>query len=142
MLATDNILAARDYSSVSNRALSVALDLAARTGATLHVLHAEVPYPAEAAPTEGLDRLREALHRASTILAKQLEAVPEVRRDVAAAPAILRYAADEDVDLITLGTHGRRGTSRLRLGSVVAEVVRRADRPVLTMKAFGKSFLS
>jgi nucleotide-binding universal stress UspA family protein len=136
MLAIRNILVARDFSSVSTQALGYALGLAARTGAALHVLHAEVPYRAEASPTEGLDHLREALHRAGLASAEALGSVRvegTVRRDVAAAPAILGYADDENVDLIVLGTHGRRGTSRIRLGSVAAEVVRHADRPVLTV---------
>lgn len=136
MLAIRNVLVARDFSPVSDRALGYALGLAARTGAALHVLHAEVPYRAEAAPTEGLDRLREILRRTDVASAEALRNVPvegAVQRDVAAAPAILQYAADEDVDLIVLGTHGRRGQSRVRLGSVAAEVVRRADRPVLTV---------
>jgi nucleotide-binding universal stress UspA family protein len=57
-----------------------------------------------------------------------------VRRDVSPAPAILSYAAEADVDLIALGTRGRRGPSRVLLGSVAEEVVRRADRPVLTVQ--------
>lgn len=143
MLSIDNILVARDYSSVSDRALASALDLAARTGAALHVLHAEVLHALEdekqdsAAPTDGVDRLRDALQDARTVSPGALESVPvvgETRRDVAPAPAILQYASEEDVDLIALGTHGRRGPSRILLGSVAEEVVRRADQPVLTVR--------
>jgi nucleotide-binding universal stress UspA family protein len=38
------------------------------------------------------------------------------------------------VDLIVLGTHGRRGPGRLFLGSVAEEVVRRAPCPVVTVR--------
>jgi nucleotide-binding universal stress UspA family protein len=60
-----------------------------------------------------------------------------VRRDVSPGPALLRYAEEEDIDLIAMGTHGRRGASRVLLGSVAEEVVRRSDRPVLTVRGIG-----
>ena len=139
MLAVDNLLVARDFSSVSNRALRYGLGLAARTGATLHVLHAEVLHDADdrSAPGDGIDALREELARRGAASMEALDAVSVVevtRRDVAPAPAILRYADEEEIDLIALGTHGRRGPSRVLLGSVAEEVVRRADAPVLTVR--------
>jgi len=148
MLTISNILVPRDFSPVSDRALRQALVLAAHRGATIHVLHAEVPYAAErrekyeSDPTAGIEELRDALHRAGAVSEAALNAVTvtgAVRRDVAAAPSILRYAADEGVDLIALGTHGRRGASRILLGSVAEEVVRRADRPVLTVRGEDES---
>ena len=47
------------------------------------------------------------------------------------AEAILRQADEEQAGLITLETHGRRGLSRLLLGSVADKVVRGAHVPVL-----------
>ena len=143
MLAVDNLLVARDFSSVSNRALRYGLGLAARTGATLHVLHAEVLHDADdrSAPGDGIDALREELARRGAASMEALDAVSVVevtRRDVAPAPAILRYADEEEIDLIALGTHGRRGPSRVLLGSVAEEVVRRADAPVLTVRGKNK----
>jgi nucleotide-binding universal stress UspA family protein len=139
MLAVDDILVARDFSSVSDRALRHGLSLAARTGATLHVLHAEVLHDAEdrSAPGDEIDAFREELAQVGAAPAEALDAVSVVevaRRDVAPAPAILRYADEEAIDLIALGTHGRRGPSRVLLGSVAEEVVRRADAPVLTVR--------
>ncbi len=49
--------------------------------------------------------------------------------------AIVKYAEDEQADLIVLGTHGRRGLSRMLMGSVAEGVVRRAACPVLTIKS-------
>jgi nucleotide-binding universal stress UspA family protein len=40
-----------------------------------------------------------------------------------------------DADLIVMGTHGRRGLSRLLIGSVAEYVVRTASRPVLTVRS-------
>lgn len=43
---------------------------------------------------------------------------------------VLRYRCD----LIVMGTHGRRGLTRIRFGSVAEAVLRRAACPVLTVK--------
>jgi nucleotide-binding universal stress UspA family protein len=51
------------------------------------------------------------------------------------AEEILREAAASSCDLIVLGTHGRTGLSRLIMGSVAEAVLRRADCPVLAVKA-------
>lgn len=59
--------------------------------------------------------------------------VHALSRAIAAAPAILDYADERAVDLIVMGSHGRRGLRRLFLGSVTEEVVRAAFCPVLTV---------
>jgi nucleotide-binding universal stress UspA family protein len=51
------------------------------------------------------------------------------------APQIVDYAANQDIDLIVIGTHGRRGVAHLLLGSVAEHVVRTAVCPVLTVRA-------
>jgi nucleotide-binding universal stress UspA family protein len=150
MLTIHRILLARDFSHVSDQALRYATDLAQRFGATLHLLYADVlhedPFGAETAGSgevlEAQIRERLALGADDTPLTEQypdLQTMIDVRRDVAAAPAILSYADDEDVDLIMMGTHGRRGVRRLLLGSVAEEVVRRSDRSVLTVRKDGET---
>ncbi len=142
MLSIDDLLIARDFSPVSDQATRYALGVAARTGATLHVLHAEVLHEGldadgDRAPAEGLSAFRESLEEDGTVSADALDAVSVeevVRRDVSPSPAIMNYAAEAGVDLIVLGTHGRRGPSRILLGSVAEEVVRRAEQPVLTVR--------
>ena len=46
---------------------------------------------------------------------------------------ILRYAADQKVNLIVMGTHGRGPLGHMIMGSVAERVVRRAPCPVLTV---------
>ena len=143
MLTINDILVARDFSSVSDRALRHGLDLAARTGATLHLLHAEVLHEVQnrredrPSPAEGVDAFRDRLKKEGGADADALDAVSIVevtRRDVSPGPALLNYAEEEDIDLIAMGTHGRRGARRVLLGSVAEEVVRRAQQPVLTVR--------
>ena len=50
------------------------------------------------------------------------------------AHTIVEAAERGDYDLIALGTHGRTGLSHLLLGSVAEKVVRRATRPVMTVR--------
>ena len=50
------------------------------------------------------------------------------------AQAILEAAQENQADLIVMGTHGRRGMSRLLIGSETAKVLRQSPIPVLTVK--------
>ena len=50
------------------------------------------------------------------------------------ADEILKAAGDLPADLIVMGTHGRRGLSRMVLGSVAEAVMRKAASPVLTVR--------
>jgi nucleotide-binding universal stress UspA family protein len=47
---------------------------------------------------------------------------------------IIETAADADVDLIVMGTHGRTGVQHWMLGSVAERVVRMAPCPVLVAR--------
>jgi nucleotide-binding universal stress UspA family protein len=50
-----------------------------------------------------------------------------------AAPEILNLAAEQKIDLIVMGTHGRTGVKHFILGSVAEHVVRESPVPVLTI---------
>ncbi len=50
------------------------------------------------------------------------------------ADAILATARDRNIDIIVMGSHGRRGLGRLLLGSQAAEVLSSAQIPVLVVK--------
>ncbi|WP_440765814.1 universal stress protein [Natronorubrum sp. DTA7] len=47
---------------------------------------------------------------------------------------IVERAADEGYDTVVMGSHGRAGVSRLLLGSVAENVVRRATVPVVVVR--------
>ena len=57
-----------------------------------------------------------------------------VLTSTSAAKAIIGYAADEHIDLIVMGTHGRAPVARMFLGAVADRVVRTAPCPVLTVR--------
>lgn len=139
MLVVNKILVPRDFSSVSSRVLRHGFALAAKMEAQLDVLHvtnrADSPYPAHDLPAVR-DELRQAGVAAEALRSVIVEGVTRQGDDV--AETIRAYADEEEVDLIAVGTHGRRGPRRVLLGSVAEAVVRRADRPVLTVRGEGE----
>jgi nucleotide-binding universal stress UspA family protein len=50
------------------------------------------------------------------------------------AESILQVAADEQIDLIAMSTHGRSGVARWLIGSIADKVVRGANIPVLLVR--------
>lgn len=50
------------------------------------------------------------------------------------AQAITEYAETNDIDLVMMGTHGRRGIRRRLIGSVTEKVVRLSEQPVMTVR--------
>lgn len=45
------------------------------------------------------------------------------------------YAGSQDIDLVVIGSHGRKGLDRLLIGSVADKVVRVAKVPVLIVRS-------
>jgi len=45
------------------------------------------------------------------------------------------YAGSQDIDLVVIGTHGRKGLDRLLIGSVADKVVRGSKVPVLVVRS-------
>jgi nucleotide-binding universal stress UspA family protein len=56
-----------------------------------------------------------------------------------AAEEILNYVRSEGIDLIIMGTHGRKGLEKIVFGSVAERVVQKSPVPVLTINPYGKA---
>ena len=54
---------------------------------------------------------------------------------------IIETAADEDVDIIIIATHGHSGMEHILFGSTAEKVVRKAPCPVLTLREPIKGFV-
>ncbi len=140
MIMLKKILVPRDFSDCSEDAVHYALDLARRLKAEIHLVFVEVLYADAYAPTltqKATDEvLKERLLQGvcDDDSTAQVETVCAVRRDIAAAPAIVNYAEENDIDVIVMGTHGRRGLRRWVMGSAAEEVVRTAPCPVLVTR--------
>lgn len=140
MLTVKTILLATDFSEGAEARMTYARDLALRTGAELHMLYAHVlhgePYERPEQKPETEAEAEEALRQLSAKVGEGVGPTIHyvVERNVTPAPAILDYAKANDVDVIVVGTHGRRGVRRLILGSVAEEVLRMAPCPVMTIR--------
>lgn len=136
----DDILVPTDGSACARAAVEHAEDLARHCDASIHALCVADSRALET--VTGYEQLetarRDLAERTCKELAERgLSAEHAVRTDVPHR-AILRYAADQDVDLVVMGSHGRTGPERFLLGSVTEKVVRRSDVPVLTVKLPGE----
>ncbi len=132
------LLAAVDYSELSQLVIENAIDLARRhEAAEAHFLHVS-SYPPDdpVATTQQSTELLEWLgHRL-----KAIHGVPPMVRLIGhiasgdPATLIVQTAADLSVDIVVIGTHGRTGVQRFVMGSVAESVVRHADCPVLVVR--------
>jgi nucleotide-binding universal stress UspA family protein len=142
----NSILVPVDFSEHSARALECAKTLAAKFGASIHVLTVVpdpfvlpdpgpwyVPLPEGYA--EGLRHDAESHVQGLFTDAERATLNPEAA--VAFGDPyreILGYAKGAAIDLIVMGTHGRGGVAHALLGSVAEKVVRTAPCPVLTVR--------
>lgn len=137
------ILFATDFSGPSRAAQQYAVQLADKLGATLHAFHAVSEDVFVPAPDLAQRWWQAETERARKQLAADLgtaKVVQEVRQGNA-IQEILKYADDQHVDLIVIGTHGRTGLSRMLLGSVAEKVVRLSKCPVLTVPPIDHQFV-
>lgn len=68
-------------------------------------------------------------------LEPEVHAKKVIVQETSVADAIANYAAEANVDLIVMSTHGRSGISRWVYGSVAERVLRAASCPVLLIRA-------
>jgi nucleotide-binding universal stress UspA family protein len=153
MIALKKILVATDFSEAADAALAYGRALARTFGATLHVLHvADDMYMrlggdaySAVLPDLQQDVERQAKDRLVQLLVDD-DSTPLPTESVVitsgtTAPAIVNYAANADIDLIVVGTHGRGAVAHLLVGSVAERVVRTARCPVLTVRHPERDFV-
>lgn len=139
------ILFPTDFSEGALNALPYAVDLAKSYGAKLYMLH--VIYDIATAsglyvPHISVDEMYKELDISAR---KELEKFGlDKRNDVKDVEytvirgipyeEILKFAQEKSIDLIVIGTHGRKGLDRVLFGSTAERVVRNASCPVLTVR--------
>jgi universal stress protein A len=145
------IVVPTDFSSCSEAALTLALDMAAANRSRLvlvHVVDVGASLALDAAMSSaalglatavGVDQqLRESAAAAlEAAKARVLSAgLPVETRSSEGSPEdeIVAIANEVQADLIVMGTQGRSGLEHLLVGSVAEKVVRNAPMPVLTVR--------
>lgn len=148
------IVVALDLLDTSKPALERALEIGLqRQSAVIHAVHvlpvlepagmpAEVAPPSDRVYVDAARKLREfiepELQRFPVRSPPTVERVFTHVRAGRPAREIVQLASDLEADEVVVGTHGRRGLSRLILGSVAEEVLRTAPCSVLAIRPKGQ----
>lgn len=149
MHGLDHILQPTDFSSCAASAFVHAVRLARRNNATLHLFNV-APSMEEGTlrgrygkPIESTEYFKQIEEEADAEMQRLIDAADtdgvSIRRvhtrGIAPGPVIVDYAESEAIDLVVMGTSGRRGVRRFVLGSVAEEVVRHAPCSVFTVRS-------
>jgi nucleotide-binding universal stress UspA family protein len=147
MINLKQILAPTDFSDASANALRYAKAFAESFDAGIHLLHVvedpaiyawvppEGPVPPTTLIREEMEKhVRVQLNGLLTDEERQRYRAQVVQRTGNAFVEIVRYAKEQNIDLIVMGTHGRGPIAHMLLGSVAEKVVRKAPCPVLTVR--------
>ncbi|MCX5874083.1 MAG: universal stress protein [Deltaproteobacteria bacterium] len=142
------ILFCTDFSENSLPARGYAIDFAKAFGASLDVLHvvnssrlgypafeAGVPFDLQSVLLNIEESVKIAFNDFLTEFEGQLTEISTTSRIGVPAVEITRFAEENGINLIIMGTHGWTGFRHLILGSTAENVVRTAKCPVLTVKS-------
>ena len=153
MIRLTKLLVPTDFSEDSEQAARYAVELAKRFQAEIHCIHV-VDIPADllstsayymTGPSEAfLDQIREESKKNLEAFAKKnLEGVGVRTAFLEGSPfvEIIRYARNQEIDLVVIATHGRTGLRHVLFGSVAEKVVRKAPCPVLVVKRKERDFV-
>lgn len=142
-----------DFSECSDRALELAGKLAKQNNANLVILHvSELNSGLDPSTVVHPNNRPDAISVGDYLVATAKEHIQLQAKKVLGGfrysckvsfgpvPAtIIAEAAEENVDLLVLGTHGRTGLEHFFIGSVAERVVRTASVPVLVVRQQSKN---
>jgi nucleotide-binding universal stress UspA family protein len=138
--ALKNILYATDLAKDSQAAIPHIRAIAGEFGSSVHVLHVLSPepmleIPLDVPPELDVDR-RIAISNLKKLIATKPFADAKTNIIVERGhmgDVVKRVVERNAIDLIVVGTHGRRGLSKLLMGSVAEQIFRASPCPVLTI---------
>jgi len=143
------ILCPIDFSDASRKAVQYAREFALSMNAKVQLLAIVEPHPVSVdmnlnyIPVE--QDIEQAILRDTEAIAEELRAANvQVTCSVelgTPADVILEYIQEMDVNMVIMGSHGKTGLSRLLMGSVAESVMRKAQCPVLIVKAEEREFI-
>ncbi|MFT5683643.1 MAG: nucleotide-binding universal stress UspA family protein [Myxococcota bacterium] len=141
------ILVATDFSDCSMEAVRLAWKSAQAFGATLDLIHIWSYAPvytramvSSGPPEDAVKRIEQQARERMATFQVQIDAEgitinAVLVRSGTPAEGVLHETEAGRYDLLVAGTHGRKGVSRLFIGSVAEKLVRSASCPVLTVRS-------
>jgi len=138
------IMLATDGSKYSEAALEEAIDVAKIFGSNVTILNViDINNEILKAAPELLDKLalqaKEIINKAQRKMREADIKINTIIKEGDPHEVIPQLARQEGIDLIIIGTYGRKGLKLLLMGSVVADVVCRASCDVLVVKEHVKA---
>ncbi|WP_440947830.1 universal stress protein [Methanosarcina sp. T3] len=136
------IMIATDGSICSRIAANYAIELARLSGGTVYAVYVvSTDYFSSMAVDFDWERMNEALKKEGHAAVSYVKRAGEMDRvDVDPilleghpADELIRYAEDNEMDIVVMGSLGKTGLDRLLLGSVAEKVVRHCKVPVMVI---------
>ena len=149
MFKIHSILCPVDFSDASHKAVRYAREFAASMGSSVYLLNVVEPRPMAVDITLNYVPLEEDLEKAAkadldVVLQQFLSAGLKAECSVEIgnpSDVILEKSGELQANLVIMGSHGKTGLSRFIMGSVAETVVRKANCPVLIVKAEENEFI-
>ena len=149
MFKIHSILCPVDFSDASRKAVRYAREFAASMGSVVYLLNVVEPRPMAVDITLNYVPLEEDLEKAAKadldfVLQQFLSAGLKAECSVEIgnpSDVILEKSGELNANLVIMGSHGKTGLSRFIMGSVAETVVRKANCPVLIVKAEENEFI-
>lgn len=142
MIKLEKILFPCDLTQNSSMILPYALSFSKKYGSRIYLLFVvedlplfhPIPYV-----SMGWDQgkiLADAQDAVERFCEEHLKGCPDFEKLIVSgdpAPAILETIESKDIDLVVMGSHGRKGLEETIFGSVAENVVKKSPAPVLTV---------
>jgi len=135
-----------DLSEASTKIAPYVSEMAAKFGSEIHIIfvarvmeqYAGLYVPHPAIKTFEAEIVRGAERKLSEFLENIFPRQQVIAKVVPGDPAeeILSYANQQKIELIIMGTHGRKGLERIFFGSVAEQVIKKAAAPVLSVNPY------
>ncbi|MDI9396152.1 MAG: universal stress protein [Euryarchaeota archaeon] len=138
-----NIVIATDGSENSLKAISCGIEIAKLSGATIHAIHVvDTPPAISKVWTAGKDMIYEMMisdgkkimHKVKKIIKDSGVEVREILLYGHPGEEIIKFAENNNMDLIVIGTLGKTGLERFLMGSVAEKVLRYSKVPVMVVR--------
>ena len=148
MVKIQKILFPVDLTANSSKVFPYVLSVSEKYGAEICLLHVVedfakwgggmyIPHiPLEQYREDALNGAEKALEK---VCEEQLQGYRDFQKKIVygdPAQEILKTIESEKIDMVVMGTHGRKGLENVIFGSVARNVVRRSPVPVLTVNPY------
>lgn len=145
LLKIDRILFPTDFSDSARLTAAFVADLARKYNARIYMLHVIYDITRDSGLYSSrldMDSLyedvkksaRDEMNNIASTAFQDFDDLEIVIRVGSPSSDIILFADEADIDLIVIGSHGKKGLDRILFGSTALKVIKRAKCPVLTVR--------